>query len=87
MSGKASLSRLESRIEDLVLQAEDVRSTLDEAEMRPAVRVNLQRLLERLRAERKRLEIILGEARQLGIEALRWSDLATMMAESDGSDG
>ena len=80
MVGSATLAKLESQIEALSLQMNDVLSLLWSSQTNPGMHTKLSQLFRRLEVERERLEMILSEARRNGVESLRWSELVAKIA-------
>ncbi len=80
MVGKACLPRLKSQIDTLSSQMDDVLLSLSMPERKPGLHSKLVSLLHRLHDERARLDAVLVEAREQGVDALGWGELAAKIA-------
>ena len=86
MVGKATVARLESQIEVLSVQMEDVLTLLRDPNTKPGVHEKLAQLFRRLEPEREHLLVVLREAKQRGIQSLGWGELATSVATQNRTD-
>jgi len=74
---RVTLSRIEAQIEELRLQEEATRTTLDQPDCRASLRKPLTRLLEQTVKEQFRLQSKLREAIHQGREDFRWNELSS----------